>query len=188
MLINTCSLSIRTAKRCQPYERMRRIVEALAGPLKVAPFRILIVGHTATKQSMPQRGDGKWQLSIDRANAVRQILEESGYLSNNIYSVAGTADTDPLIHEDPSVTPNRRVTTRICSPDATFVDYLPLCLELLKARVWSAGLRLWPDPNAKSRTIVTPGCEYDPSGLQSWFLGRDQGQRRHRRTGPKRRS
>ena len=53
---------------------------------------------------------GKWELSIDRANAVRQILEAEGYPSANFYKVAGKADTDPLFSEDPSMAPNRRVT------------------------------------------------------------------------------
>ena len=94
----------------EPNERMRRILEKLAEPLRVAPFRISIIGHTATTQRTSISGPGKWQLSIDRANAVRQILEESGYPSSNIFRVAGKADTDPLIREDPSLAPNRRVT------------------------------------------------------------------------------
>jgi chemotaxis protein MotB len=94
----------------EPSDRVRRIVNALAGPLKSAPFRISIAGHTATEQDVPTRGDDKWQLSIDRANAIRQILEENGYPSDNIYRVAGKADTDPLIPESPSSSPNRRVT------------------------------------------------------------------------------
>jgi chemotaxis protein MotB len=94
----------------QPSDRIRRILEALAGPLKSASFRISIVGHTAAEPDAPTRGDGKWQLSIDRANAIRQILEENGYPSANIYRVAGKADTDPLIPENPSSSPNRRVT------------------------------------------------------------------------------
>jgi chemotaxis protein MotB len=41
---------------------------------------------------------------------VRQILEEEGYPSANIYNVAGKAGTDPLFPEDPSMAANRRVT------------------------------------------------------------------------------
>jgi chemotaxis protein MotB len=110
----------------KPYERMRRIVEAIAGPLKIAPFRISIVGHTATQQIILQHGDGDWQLSVDRANAVRQILEESGYPSDNIYNVAGRADTDPLLPEAPSTPPNRRVTiTLIYEPPSVPPDLQP---------------------------------------------------------------
>jgi chemotaxis protein MotB len=110
----------------EPSDRIRLIVKALAGPLKSAPFRISIAGHTATEQDAPTRGDSKWQLSIDRANAVRQILEENGYPSDNIYRVAGKADTDPLIPESPSSSPNRRVTiSLIYEPPAVPPDLQP---------------------------------------------------------------
>ena len=55
-------------------------------------------------------GYGPWNLSVDRANAVRQILEEKGYPSVNFYEVAGKADTDPLFPDDPFMAANRRVT------------------------------------------------------------------------------
>ncbi len=58
----------------------------------------------------PRPGYGPWELSADRANAVRQILEEEGLPSNNIYQVAGKADTDPLFPDDPYIAANRRVT------------------------------------------------------------------------------
>lgn len=41
---------------------------------------------------------------------MRQILEEEGYPSDNIYQVAGKADTDPLFADSPAMAPNRRVT------------------------------------------------------------------------------
>jgi chemotaxis protein MotB len=43
----------------------------------------------------------------------RQILEEEGYPSANIYKVAGKADTDPLLPDDPFLPPNRRVTITV---------------------------------------------------------------------------
>ena len=50
------------------------------------------------------------EFSADRANAVRQILEEEGYTPGNVYEIAGRADTDPLFPEDPYIAANRRVT------------------------------------------------------------------------------
>ncbi len=41
---------------------------------------------------------------------MRQILEQQGFPSNNIYEVAGKADTDPLFPDDPYIAANRRVT------------------------------------------------------------------------------
>jgi chemotaxis protein MotB len=94
----------------EPYESARKLFKKLAGPLKAAPYRISITGHTSAPRSSPPAGYGSWNLSVDRANTVRQILEEEGYPSANIYNVAGRADTDPLFPEDRSLTPNRRVT------------------------------------------------------------------------------
>ena len=94
----------------EPYERTRRIIEKIAGPLKELPYRVEITGHTAASQTPPQGDYGPWNLSADRANAVRQILEEQGLPSNNIYAVSGKADTDPLFPDDRYIAANRRVT------------------------------------------------------------------------------
>jgi chemotaxis protein MotB len=94
-----------------PYERVRLIIQKLASPLRAIPYRISIIGHTAAASGESKEADyEKWQLSIDRANAVRRILEEEGYPADDIYQVAGKADTDPLFPEDASMAPNRRVT------------------------------------------------------------------------------
>jgi chemotaxis protein MotB len=74
------------------------------------PYRVAITGHTSASQTPPSPDYGPWNLSADRANAVRQILEEEGYPSSNIYAVAGKADTDPLFPDDPYIAANRRVT------------------------------------------------------------------------------
>ena len=94
----------------EPYERTRKLIQKIAGPLKDTPYRISITGHTSASKTPPPASYGPWNLSIDRANIVRQILEEEGYPSANIYKVAGKADTDPLFPEDRSMAPNRRVT------------------------------------------------------------------------------
>ena len=94
----------------EPYERTRQIIEKIAGPLKALPYRVSITGHTSASQTPPQGDYGPWDLSADRANAVRQILEEQGLPSNSIYAVSGKADTDPLFPDDPYIAANRRVT------------------------------------------------------------------------------
>ena len=94
----------------EPFERTRSIIQKIAGPLKAMPYRVAITGHTAASRS-DMRGDyGPWNLSADRANAVRKILEEEGLPSNDIYAVSGRADTDPLFPDDPFMAANRRVT------------------------------------------------------------------------------
>jgi chemotaxis protein MotB len=94
----------------EPYPRTREIIQKLAGPLRATPYRISITGHTAAAKNPPKPGYGPWELSADRANSVRQILEGEGLPANNIYQVAGKADTDPLFPDDPYIAANRRVT------------------------------------------------------------------------------
>ena len=101
----------------EPYERTRRLIERLAIPLKQTPLRVSITGHTAAG-FVPTRSDyGPFDLSADRANAVRQILEREGLPASHIYSVAGKADTQPLFPDDPSLAANRRVTITLMKED-----------------------------------------------------------------------
>jgi chemotaxis protein MotB len=101
----------------EPYERTRRLIERLAIPLKQTPLRVSITGHTAAG-FVPTRSDyGPFDLSADRANAVRQILEHEGLPASHIYAVAGKADTQPLFPDDPSLAANRRVTITLMKED-----------------------------------------------------------------------
>ncbi|HWF97337.1 MAG TPA: flagellar motor protein MotB [Xanthobacteraceae bacterium] len=94
----------------EPYERTRRLVQQLAMPLKSMPFRISIAGHTSALKAPSLPGYGPWELSADRANAVRRVLEAEGVQNGHIFMVAGKADTDPLFPDDPFIATNRRVT------------------------------------------------------------------------------
>jgi chemotaxis protein MotB len=94
----------------EPFERTRRIIQKLAIPLKALPNRISVTGHTAASRLAPRPGYGPWELSADRANAVRQILEDEGLPSSHMFMVAGKADSQPLFPDDPHISANRRVT------------------------------------------------------------------------------
>jgi chemotaxis protein MotB len=94
----------------EPYERTRRLIQKLAGPLKNAPFRIAVTGHTAASKIPRRAGSGGWELSVNRAIAVQRILEEAGVPQKNFSVVAGKAETQPLFPEDPYIAANRRVT------------------------------------------------------------------------------
>jgi chemotaxis protein MotB len=100
-----------------PYERTRLLIRKLAAPLKATPLRVSIVGHTAAG-FVPSRGDyDAFDLSADRANAVRQILEREGLPPSHVFAVSGKADTLPLFPDDPSLAANRRVTITLMRED-----------------------------------------------------------------------
>jgi chemotaxis protein MotB len=100
-----------------PFDRTRRLIQKLAGPLKATPLRLAIAGHTAAG-FVPSRSDyDAFDLSADRANAVRQILEREGLPASHIFAVSGKADTQPLFPDDPSLAANRRVTITLMRED-----------------------------------------------------------------------
>jgi chemotaxis protein MotB len=94
----------------EPYERTRRLIQRIASRLKAMPHRMTITGHTAASRLPSRPGYGPWELSADRANSVRKILEEEGVPAANMFMVAGKADTQPLFPDDPYIAANRRVT------------------------------------------------------------------------------
>jgi chemotaxis protein MotB len=94
----------------EPFERTRLLIKKLAPSLKAMPYRVSITGHTSTSKLPEKPGYGAWELSADRANAVRAILVGEGLQPSHIFMVAGKADTDPLFPDNPSMSPNRRVT------------------------------------------------------------------------------
>ena len=110
----------------EPYERTRRLIQKLAGQIKILPHRITVAGHTSATRVPSRPGYGAWELSADRANSVRQILEEEGVPANSVFMVAGKADTQPLFPDDPYIAANRRVTITLMSGEPPLPpDFMP---------------------------------------------------------------
>ncbi len=94
----------------EPYERTRMLISKLAAPLAATPFRISVTGHTAANFIAMRSDYDGFDLSADRANVVRQILEREGLPPSHIFAVSGKSDSMPLFPDDPSLASNRRVT------------------------------------------------------------------------------
>ena len=110
----------------EPFERTRKLIQRLATPLKATPYRIAITGHTSATRIPPKSNYGPWDLSADRANAVRQILEREGFPQANIFMVAGKADSQPLFPDDAYIAANRRVTITLMREEPPLpLDFKP---------------------------------------------------------------
>lgn len=92
-----------------PYEMTRKAISAMAASLQKLPNRIRISGHTASGGTYDNPRYGPWELSFDRANVARQILEEFGVSDDRIESVVGRGDADPFFPNDPYLSANQRV-------------------------------------------------------------------------------
>ena len=93
----------------EPYDRTRRLLEAVSKVITELPNRISIAGHTDANPTFRPDGSTDWELSADRANASRRILQMSGVPGDRIYSVSGKAASEPLYPEDPFQPANRRI-------------------------------------------------------------------------------
>ncbi len=92
-----------------PYETTRKAIAALAPILQRLSSQVTISGHTAAGANYPNPRYGAWELSSDRANAVRSILGEFGLADDRIHSVVGQATAEPLFTDDPYLAGNGRV-------------------------------------------------------------------------------
>jgi chemotaxis protein MotB len=92
-----------------PTANGRELLVALAHELGKLPNKISLEGHTDAK---PYAGDGtygNWELSVDRANAARRLMQQNGVSAEQVVQVRGYADQrlrKPDKPEDPS---NRRI-------------------------------------------------------------------------------
>jgi chemotaxis protein MotB len=73
------------------------------------PYPLEITGHTDSQPFGKNAAYTNWELSADRANASRRLLNEAGIGGDRIARVTGRADRDPLIKDDPDAPGNRRI-------------------------------------------------------------------------------
>ncbi|PHS21642.1 MAG: chemotaxis protein MotB [Robiginitomaculum sp.] len=84
------------------------LLRSVAKIINRLPNRISIYGHTDASPSAAS-GYSNWDLSFNRANAARQILQESHVPENRFYQVTGKAGSEPLFPDDPFMPGNRRI-------------------------------------------------------------------------------
>ena len=76
-------------------------------------FYVELEGHTEAGLPAVSPEYGDWEISADRANAVRRKLVDSGVSPTQIIKVIGFADTVPMADSFPSDEINRRVTVQL---------------------------------------------------------------------------
>ncbi|MEQ1782776.1 MAG: flagellar motor protein MotB [Hyphomonadaceae bacterium] len=97
-----------TGSSAEPLARTQHLLEAVSKVIERLPNRISISGHTDSV-APGKPGYSNWDLSADRANAARRILEKSGVEGDRIYQVSGKGDREPLYPDDPDLPANRRI-------------------------------------------------------------------------------
>ena len=90
-------------------ESAERVFTAIARELGKLPNEVLVEGHTDSRQYHDQEGYTNWELSADRANAVRRVMERGGLRQAQVREVRGCADTQLRRPDSPFDARNRRV-------------------------------------------------------------------------------
>src|ERR1019366_5967612 len=81
----------------------------LAAELGKAPNRLSIEGHTDAKPFAGKSSYSNWELSADRANAARRLMQQSGLRPDQVSQVRGFADQRLRNAKEPLDSSNRRI-------------------------------------------------------------------------------
>jgi chemotaxis protein MotB len=85
------------------------LLSLLASELKTLPNLLLIEGHTDSTPYSDQNGYSNWELSADRANSARKLLQQDGVRPNQVTQVRGYADQMLRVKANPTDPSNRRI-------------------------------------------------------------------------------
>ena len=100
-----------------PTAKGEELLRMLAQELGKLPNKISIEGHTDSKPFAERAAYGNWELSADRANAARRLMQEVGLAADQVSQVRGFADQRLRKPDEPLDPSNRRV--------SLIVQYLP---------------------------------------------------------------
>ncbi len=81
----------------------------LAKELKTLPNALLIEGHTDAAQYSSDTSYSNWELSADRANAARRLMQQDGVRGDQVTQVRGYADQLLRVKANPYDASNRRI-------------------------------------------------------------------------------
>jgi chemotaxis protein MotB len=90
-------------------ETGQELLNMLAAQLKPLPNKLLLEGHTDAAPYSSDNGYTNWELSADRANSARRLLQTDGVGKDQISQVRGYADQMLRVKNDPMDPTNRRI-------------------------------------------------------------------------------
>jgi len=93
----------------KPTPALIELLQLLAKELGKLPNNISIEGHTDSTPYSLTRGYDNWDLSSDRANAARRMMQSGGLRSGQLSQVRGFADQRLRLPQTPQDPSNRRI-------------------------------------------------------------------------------
>jgi chemotaxis protein MotB len=108
-LLESATSTFFNSGNAEPSVDGRDILMSLAKELGALPNKIAIEGHTDSKPYSQRGNYGNWELSVDRANATRRLMQQNGIRGDQIMQVRGFADQALRKPDAPLDPSNRRV-------------------------------------------------------------------------------
>jgi chemotaxis protein MotB len=93
----------------EPSDNGKELLLLLAQQLGKLPNQLSIEGHTDSKPYLGKKEYSNWELSTDRANAARRLMQADGLRGNQVSQVRGYADQMLRKPDDPLNPSNRRI-------------------------------------------------------------------------------
>jgi chemotaxis protein MotB len=93
----------------EPNAEALEILSLLAAELGKLPNQLSIEGHTDAKPYATSGSYSNWELSADRANAARRVMQEHGLGPSQVTQVRGYADQRLRKPKEPEDASNRRI-------------------------------------------------------------------------------
>ncbi len=92
-----------------PSSSGKDMLQVISKELGKMPNKLFIEGHTDAKPFSSKNGYSNWELSSDRANSARKVMQDSGVRADQVVEVRGYADQRLRKPDDPANASNRRV-------------------------------------------------------------------------------
>jgi chemotaxis protein MotB len=93
----------------EPTVRGRELLAMLGGEFGKLPNQLSVEGHTDSRAFQLTAKYGNWELSTERANAARRVMEQSGLRPDQVADVRGFADQRLRRKDTPEDASNRRI-------------------------------------------------------------------------------
>lgn len=127
----------------------RELLVMLAGQLGGVPNRLSIEGHTDAQPYASKEGYGNWELSADRANAARRVMQTSGLRNDQVSQVRGYADQKLRVPDNPMDPSNRRI--------SLIVQYLTVAPPAPPSKAKAEPASHGAEETAKTKNPSQPG-------------------------------
>lgn len=108
-LVDQDGLAMFPSGRADMFLHTRRLLEVVSKVVTGLPQQLAVSGHTDAVPFRSDNGYSNWELSSDRANSARRVLQQFKVPERRFSRVVGKAATEPLLPDDPTNARNRRL-------------------------------------------------------------------------------